>query len=881
MPPRRRTVPLRLSEDAPATTTAASGVVRTGSATASPSLQTPAPPPPLCTSTVWAKTPRLEASEGPPRRARRAGTATSSGDSPTCSGQGSSVARDAVAAVPRRAAAAEEASDSGSLRHGPHRPLERTRSAEPVPSLASGAAWASDADDELRRRTRPARPVPARVHQHARPSTGVRLSSRHSAPFEEPRRCSASGDVVLAQSASTPTTEVKADTVGERMCASPPLSSSSSSNSSSSSGDASAAGKIGRPRADLSSAEKPWLAAPPARGILKHGRHPSSKRPSTPRAPASARRSATPTTAVAGRAAAASVASSHTTAAGATHGPGRRPRHVTFNEAEIDYVEAAAAATSHAADDEGPVVGRRHNTGWAAATFCDTLAGYVEQRRQQLTGATALVEKDGADSWGADSEWFNEEFGAHLTPHAPRPTVEQAEPSEGTRLSTSTVIRRPPRMSLPPSSSAPPRLGGTRGRRRDVSGAADDYVTLGASVSSARSRTPQSARVCMNEHLVSVLSTTVAAAAVSSSSSSSITKRSSRDGSADDAGEQTSEDGRGSSPVLAYDHTPSAALPRSSAVANLSLRSPNSLAAPPPPPPPLSVNDLRRRSPVAPRPDMHGQGGPDHGDSHPRLMSPSVSLSNIEASLAAEVATDAGRQSTRLADRCEPVAQPQPTATPPLAAAAVNRESPTASATQLSASERRLLRAVMQVSARNHRATATTSAAWSRTGACVSPAITVETPCSTVSSSAGSGRVNSTSTSTLSSLGGSARLLRGGGRGGGAPRVQVLSADVRHFLNGGAPVASSARSGAESTGRTTSPPSHAAVSSAMRRRANSFTSHPHRHTLTLSAVHLAGHARDDDEDEMEPHIQVPLPTPRTLARKLSSAPLRPLTDRTA
>ncbi|CBZ23868.1 hypothetical protein, unknown function [Leishmania mexicana MHOM/GT/2001/U1103] len=472
----------------------------------------------------------------------------------------------------------------------------------------------------------------------------------------------------------------------------------------------------------------------------------------------------------------------------------RQARHVTFDEAAIKYLDAYE---SHVYDDSR--LGRHLENVECGTPMLLSCAVRDFRRCQPPTTTEACMRKENADNWDADSEWFNEEFGAQLTLTGATADSAKAAPTQSSSaaaresppLQSAVLIKRPSRVLISSSSAllsssantaataATAARGATRqlgkpGRMRDEYDSVGSCQSLGTPRSSFPSRTPRGTSTVMNTHHASA-----PFGAPTAASSSTVT--------AGEASEPTSDDGRDSSPVLAYENASFIASTRSvnhSVVVSSLSRS--TVA----PAPPLSVSDLRRRSPAASTSlspsECSGASGSRRGSSHRRLSSPRVSLSNVEAALDKVAESEQGARSTK--QEISPV----PPRTQAVAANQHDGESPTLGAMRLSMAERRLLQAVIQSNERKHPTdrAATSSVVPSRTTTGASPALMAEMPSGTLSSGAG-GALSSNSVSTSSLAGGGVRALRETTPALGNPHANVLSAEVREFLDASAPSLSS------------------------------------------------------------------------------------------
>ncbi|KAG5473543.1 hypothetical protein LSCM4_03612 [Leishmania orientalis] len=536
--------------------------------------------------------------------------------------------------------------------------------------------------------------------------------------------------------------------------------------------------------------DKPWLAAPPAHGILKR----RGRMNNTRVAPSAVSVTGPSSSARCVR------ASSGAPKAGAGD-PNARPfsnlesmrlpksskqaRHVAFDEAAIKHLDASASNLGYNHSLPGT---RPENVEWGTAMPPSYAASDFGGGRPP-TDTAGSTGKANAVSWGADSEWFNEEFGAQLTPAAATAVsatatltpLSAAVTSDTAPFSSSDLTTRSSQGLLPFSSTPMPATTSTAARvttrqlcmpdREQGEHEAGDSQALCTSASSAPFRRLHSTRVTMNTYPAGVLSGATIPAGSSSVSTS----------------EASSDDGSGLSPVLTYEN---ASFDKSAHTGNnnvvASSRSSNTVSSALP----LSAADLRRRSPPeAPslatsvaQPDSGQASGRRRGSNHRRLLSPSVYPSHLEASLT-DLASSA--QSARSGEQ---EAAPVPPQTHILAPNSSDRESPTIGAMKLSAGERRLLQAVMQVNERKRLADPNDapSVTLSRMNTSPSPIVTVETPSRTLGNSAG-GNLSSTSIFLSRAAADDEGALWGTTQVQGDPHTKVLSAEARQFLDAGAP----------------------------------------------------------------------------------------------
>ncbi|KAG5474113.1 hypothetical protein CUR178_04224 [Leishmania enriettii] len=527
--------------------------------------------------------------------------------------------------------------------------------------------------------------------------------------------------------------------------------------------------------------DKPWLTAPPAHGILKRrGRMNST-------------RAAPSAVSVTGPSSSARCVrtSSGALKAGAG-GPDARPfsslesmrppksskqaRHVAFDEAAIKHLDASASNLGYNHSRPGT---RPENVQRGTAMPPSYAASDVGGGRPP-TDTAGSIGKANADSWGADSEWFNEEFGAQLTPAAATAVsatasltpLSVAVTSESAPFSSSDLTTCSSQGSLPFSSTPMPAATSTAARvttrqlgmpdGEQGQHEAGDCQALCTSASSAPFGRFRSTRVLLG--------------AIISAGSSSVS-----------TSEASGDEGSGLSPVLTYGDASfdtSAHSGYNSVVT--SSRSSNTVSSALP----LSAADLRRRSPpeapslatsVAP-PDSGQASGSRRGSNHRRLLSSSVYPSRLEASL-----TDSAGSGQR-AQSGEQEAAPVPPQTRILAPDSSDRESPTIGAMKLSAGERRLLQAVMQVNERKRLADPNDapSVTLSRMNTSSSPIVRVETPSRTLGNSAG-GNLSSTSVFLSRAATEDEGALWGTTQVQGDPHATVLSAEARQFLDVSAP----------------------------------------------------------------------------------------------
>ncbi|KAG5473823.1 hypothetical protein LSCM1_04454 [Leishmania martiniquensis] len=538
--------------------------------------------------------------------------------------------------------------------------------------------------------------------------------------------------------------------------------------------------------------DKPWLAAPPAHGILKRKGLVGIVSATGPAPPTCGE----PTPHGGARAGRGGPSAGPLSAKESIHlsNSSKETRHVAFDESVIKHLDASASRRGYDHRRPGALPGKAK---LETAMLSSCAASGFGVGKPPI-GTTESLGNANADSWGADSEWFNEEFGAQLTPAAVTADSATATPappsaavtSESAPLSTCAPMR--PLKSLPPlslaslsTSTVMPAATFTAARsttrqlrmpsRERGEPETRDRQALATPTPSASTRAPHSPRVVKNAYLDSVLS---GATPPASNGCVSI----------DDA---SSDDGRGLSPVLVYESVSLNTSTRSSS-SNVvaSSRSSNNVS----PALPLSVAALRcRSSPEVPSLataeallDGSGASEPNRGSSHPRLSSPSVYLGSLEPSLA-EVAgsgqsgVSAGQEAT-----------PTPPQTVSLLANSKDLESPTLGAMKLSAGERRLLEAVMLAHERKPLADrdAAPSVMPRSTHTDPSRMIAVETPSRTFSNSAG-GDLTSTSVFLSRAARDHERGLRGRTQAQGNPYAQVLPAEARPFLDLRAPSRSS------------------------------------------------------------------------------------------
>ncbi|AYU80664.1 hypothetical protein LdCL_290022800 [Leishmania donovani] len=845
MPPLRRPLQPRLTEQTPSLKAAPELAATHG--------DTLSLVPPPSASLVWAKAPRVVAKGGALCRAGRAHAQVSPIVSPSHNGRhntrwnsargttetlkstGASTRRSA----PRSSALAAESDRETTARVMSARSSVRARSAEPCPCPSFDTfdhaaalrcatdAFAGESEEALRapdHLTRATRPASAQAHYNARASTYARpqlseasdavvagrqsravcgspardVSYTHSisSPVLHP-----SGSASFAEAAPHPShprnfaASAAASREGERDkgCASLPQSPSSTT----AAGSATRYGTEGPATLD-----KPWLATSPVHSILKgRGRMNSTTRivssaVSSTGSTSSSRRAQTPSSVPKAAISDSRARSLSNPESISVQESARQSRHVTFDEAAIKYLDASE---SHVVYDDNRL-GRHPEKVECLTAMLSPCAVRDFDIRQTSTTTAAFTRKENADSWDADSEWFNEEFGAQLTlvgatadsaKAAPIPSSAAAA-SESPPLPSAVLIKRPFRVSIPSSSATTAgtaltaargarRQPGMPGRKRGEHDSVGNCKSLGTPPSSSLSRTPRSTSAVMNtDHPSAPFGSATPA------SSSSVT--------AGEASKPTSDDVRDSSPVLAYEHASFIGSMHSGNHSALASSRPRNTVAPAPP---LSVSDLRRRSPPASTPlatpatlsECSEASGSRRGGSHWRLSSPRISLSNVEAAL--DKVAESGRSVRSTEQEASPVSPRKRTV-------AVNQhdsESPTLGAMKQSMAERRLLQAVMQLNERQRPTdrAAASSVVPSRTKTSASPAVMVEMPSGTVGSRAG-GALSSNSVSTFSSDGRGVRALRGTAPALGSPHANVLSAEVRQFLDAGAASLSSTTS---------------------------------------------------------------------------------------
>lgn len=975
MPPPRRLLQPRFTEQTPSLKAAPELAATHG--------DTLSLVPPPSASLVWAKTPRVVAEVESLSRAGQAHAQvspiallshndrhntrwTSAGSTTeTLKSTGASMR----CSVPRSSALTAESDRETSARVMPARSSVRARSAEPCPCPSSQtfdraaalmyatAAFAGESEEALRapgHLTRATRPASARAHCNARPSAYARpLLSEASDAVVAGRQSRAvcgspardvsythsisspvlhpSGSASFAEAAphpsrprnfaasAAPSRKEEGDNKG---CASLPRSPSSTA----------AAGRATRYGTEGPAAvDKPWLAVTPAHGILKErGRMNSTTRivssaVSSTGSTSSSHRAHTPSSVPKAVVSDSNARSLSDPESISVQESARQTRHVTFDEDAIEHLDAS----------ENQVVcgdsrlGRHPEKVVCGAAMLPSCTMRDFDIRQPSTTTAAFTRKENADSWDADSEWFNEEFGAQLTlvgatadsaKAAPSPSSAAAA-SESPPLPPAVLIKRPFRVSIPSSSAslslsattAATALTAVRGARRQLGmpgrkrgeyDSVGNCQSLGTPPSSSLSRTPRSTSAVMNTHHASV-------------PSGSATPASGRSVTAGEASKLTSDDGRDSSPVLAYERASfigSTCSGNHSAVA--SSRPRNTVA----PAPLLSVSDLRRRSPAASTPlatsaalsECSEASGSRRGGSHGRPSSPRVSLSDVEAAL--DKVAESGRSARSTKQESSPVSP----RTRRVAANQHDGESPTLGAMKQSMAERRLLQAVMPLNERQRPTdrAAASSVVPSRTKISASPAVMVELPSGTVGSRAG-GALSSNSAFTSSSNGHGVRALRGTAPALGNPHANVLLAEVSQFsrarstttpptataatsaVNGDRGSTTALRANSTSSALSPSPfpfaepavPKAGGLISQVSRKDDTVTAAPsalssearrsgtiisdlHNHQLSMPASQLAHPRLDDsdkDEDESKSHMQVPVPIPRTPPSKSSWA----------
>ena len=563
------------------------------------------------------------------------------------------------------------------------------------------------------------------------------------------------------------------------------------------------------PASGAASTEKPWLAKPEGRGILK--RSSSAQRhsdavivPSPPAAVAHSLSAAVPSSPPPLSSVGGPMSPLPSTIVHAR----RFSRHVHFDEANIQSLDASARRVIHNDSDLGVNLS---NVEWGTVVVSPTTAHSYNGARRPDTGTTVSMGKAKTSAWGADSEWFNTEFGAQLEPHADHFDLSSSTLTSATLgVADSSTSMVPTSWLLPSVPSAP--SGGSDALNSDVAAAdaAESKQPKPRSKTSMRRKgscrtqrqqlshlplrqgqlPPPTPPVQVHHHHHDAVVLTVAK------------ERTNNENRDDD------EEARGSSPVLTYDHDPlnSTAVPASSTLPPWAFNSLGRTAPPTTgassicssnnafvPAPPLSVSALRSRalSAQSSPSSSHSPQGMLNG-SRPRHSSPGVSFTSADFSdlnidddfhktdegvkAAAPAADDHDNDSSAKTD-LSATAPPKPAPVPSAALveddSAESSESPSASALQLSEEERRLLRAVMHVNQPPHHPAQARSVA-------------TATGKHDASESSGGRNGSSSSPATRSSGdGGGTGALRASVRSLGDPRSELLSSGIRRFLDDG------------------------------------------------------------------------------------------------
>ncbi|KPI90690.1 hypothetical protein ABL78_0126 [Leptomonas seymouri] len=536
------------------------------------------------------------------------------------------------------------------------------------------------------------------------------------------------------------------------------------------------------------SADKPWLSKPGG-GILKRRR---ALRLRT--GPMTAASTPTAMKLSLGTTAPSLTSNGATTSRSSSVQHLRLSRHVRFDEAKNEYLEASPC---HSSCSDSPLYAQLGNEEWDSVMLSSSKEPVYDGEQQADTGTVLPTGKTKPSAWGADSEWFNAEFGAQMEPHAhhsdlspsklhaaiigiPGAAASELSPSSLLNVSTPHCGPASPSTPIHHTLHTPTSAHGGHSKRQSFS------------ASGARQRK-------------SPLSTTTNGKSNCSKDEQPQLRPPTPPGpphNSNNATEAASKEGegetRGSSPVLVYERDPNdmEADPQSPLLMpqwglnSLTHTTPPTAASLPAayrandalvPAPPLSVGALRQRSSLAkaspstspsPRRVIWGSCCRSSG-SHQRLSSPGVSFGNVDF------------RSLSIGDDFDPLGGVERkgffSATAPplprlqasgLLAIPVTKkdvegsdasESSSSSVLQLSDAERRLLRAVMHTNEQSRRTRAQNNIG---------------------SSSPRAATVAGASTTSANREGNGTRVLRESVRTLGDPRNELLSSDIRHFLRG-------------------------------------------------------------------------------------------------
>ncbi|KPA80533.1 hypothetical protein ABB37_04743 [Leptomonas pyrrhocoris] len=200
-------------------------------------------------------------------------------------------------------------------------------------------------------------------------------------------------------------------------------------------------------------ADKPWLSKPEGGGILK------SRKPSPLRTD-SIEVTSTPTekNLLLSATAPPLISIGTTTPRSASAQNLEHSRHVRFDEANIEYLGAFASRIIYSDSQLGVQLS---NEEWGAVMMSPTSAHEYSAARRPDTGTTVSMGKAKPSAWGGDSEWFNAEFGSQMelhTDHSDLPSPALTPAALGAPCSALSARSMPSSLltAAPPSGSASP-----------------------------------------------------------------------------------------------------------------------------------------------------------------------------------------------------------------------------------------------------------------------------------------------------------------------------------------------------------------------------------------------------------------------------------------
>jgi hypothetical protein len=547
----------------------------------------------------------------------------------------------------------------------------------------------------------------------------------------------------------------------------------------------------------ISSEEKPWLSVPRGHGILKRRHSPLLRA-------GAITISSTPTAKGRSLSATAPPAPpSPSTGSSVSHL--RLSRHVHFDEANIQYLDASA---SHVIYSDSQLGVRLNSLEWGAVMMSPEARQGCSGARRADSGTTVSMGMAKPSAWGADSEWFNAEFGEQMEPHADHSDLSSPALLQGSSQSVpSTSWLAPDNRHHPPISQASAAAHADSNDGANTGAAAHAVPPPTTKRSKAHSKAAAGKKTCRKKDKQEPRLRPSTPTVRLQHQDANLTVAT--------AVEENEAEARGSSPVLVYERDPlnttagphqplwvssstsagaAAVLPSSewglnslNRTAPLSTHSANDDFVPAPP---LSVGALRHRlstslssaqtsTSTLPTPQLGTTNATKTSGCRPRLTSPGVSFTNVhfttlnmDDDFTGVKAGDAAQKKGSSVDRKAPAPPPPPrlqsTSLTNAAEEGSNdlSESPSiASALQLSETERRLLRAVMHVNKQDRSAT-----------------------CAQSSSSSGGGTrvvVGDVAVADANSECSGTRALQAPVRTLAEPCTELLSSGKRRFLNGG------------------------------------------------------------------------------------------------